>query len=174
MRHKWKVRFFFFFCKTYRDQLLFLKNPPPPLFFFLLFIIVLSQWDFSRGKFGLLSSGKASCNRVALPSLIDYRIFNVCTDFNACNCTRECTDTVKESALKLDSGRKSPAASGNRTYVSSVPDRRCTNWATSSPHLSLPLILYTRFVLFVVLFLLTYSSHGLIIIISYCHTCNLK
>ena len=24
---------------------------------------------------------------------MDYRIFNVCTDFNACDCTRECADT---------------------------------------------------------------------------------
>ena len=27
---------------------------------------VLSQWDFSHGKFGLFSMGKASCDRVAL------------------------------------------------------------------------------------------------------------
>ena len=29
----------------------------------------LSYWDFSHGKFRLLSLGKASCNRVALPNL---------------------------------------------------------------------------------------------------------
>ena len=34
----------------------------------LLFTTVLSQWDLSRGKFRLLSQGKASCDRVALPS----------------------------------------------------------------------------------------------------------
>ena len=28
------------------------------------------------------------------------------TDVNACGCTRGCTDTVRESALKPDSGRK--------------------------------------------------------------------
>ena len=38
-------------------------------FFFLLFTTVLSEWDFSHGKFGLLSPGKASCDRVALPNL---------------------------------------------------------------------------------------------------------
>ena len=39
------------------------------LFFFLL-ITVLSQRDFSHGKFGLLSLGKASCDRVVLPDLL--------------------------------------------------------------------------------------------------------
>ena len=39
-------------------------------FFFLLFTTVLSQWDFFCGKFRLLSLGKASCNRVALPNLL--------------------------------------------------------------------------------------------------------
>ena len=38
-------------------------------FFTLLFTTVLSQWNFSHGKFGLPSPGKASCNSVALPNL---------------------------------------------------------------------------------------------------------
>ena len=37
---------------------------------------------------------------------MDYRIFDVRTDVNACNCTQRFMDTVRESALKLDSGRK--------------------------------------------------------------------
>ena len=60
---------------------------------------------FSHGKFGLPSPGKASCDRVALPNLrcmldvlvfphspnsdMDYGIFNVRTDINACDSTRE-------------------------------------------------------------------------------------
>ena len=49
------------------------------------------------------------CFHTSPNSDMDYRIFNVRTDFNACNCTRRCTDTVRESALKVDSGRnKSP------------------------------------------------------------------
>ena len=32
---------------------------------------------------------------------MDYRIFNVRTDVNACGYTRGCTDTVRESALKV-------------------------------------------------------------------------
>ena len=39
---------------------------------------------------------------------MDPGIFNVRTDINACECTRGCTDTVKESAMKVDSGRKIP------------------------------------------------------------------
>ena len=34
------------------------------------------------------------------------------TDVNACDCTRACTDTVGESALKVDSGRKIPCHTG--------------------------------------------------------------
>ena len=33
---------------------------------------------------------------------MDYGIFNVRTDVNACDCTRGCTDTVRDSALKAD------------------------------------------------------------------------
>ena len=39
-------------------------------------------------------------------------IFNVRRDVNACDCTRRCTDTVRESALKVDSGRKIPCRTG--------------------------------------------------------------
>ena len=37
---------------------------------------------------------------------MDYGILNVRKDANACDCTRVSTDTVRESALKADSGRK--------------------------------------------------------------------
>ena len=40
---------------------------------------------------------------------MDYAIFNVHTDVNACDCTRGCADTVRESALKVDSGGKNPS-----------------------------------------------------------------
>ena len=40
---------------------------------------------------------------------MDYKIFKVCTVGNACDCTQGCTtNTVRESALKVDSGRKNP------------------------------------------------------------------
>ena len=39
-------------------------------------------------------------------------IFNVRTDVNSCDCTRGCADTVTESALKVDSGRKIPRRTG--------------------------------------------------------------
>ena len=43
---------------------------------------------------------------------MDYGIFDLRTDVNACDCTRGCTDTVRESALKVDSGRKIPCRTG--------------------------------------------------------------
>ena len=43
---------------------------------------------------------------------MDYRIFNVRAYVNACDCTRGCTDTVRVSALKIDSGRKIPCCTG--------------------------------------------------------------
>ena len=44
-----------------------LVKSEPTLKFFSL--TVLSNWDFSRGKFELLSLGKASCDRVVLPNV---------------------------------------------------------------------------------------------------------
>ena len=41
-----------------------------------------------------------------LTSDMDYMLFNVHTDVNACSCTQGCTDTMRESALSIDSGRK--------------------------------------------------------------------
>ena len=43
---------------------------------------------------------------------MDYGILNVRTDVNACDCTRGCTDTVRESALKVEPGRKIPCRTG--------------------------------------------------------------
>ena len=51
---------------------------------------------------------------------MDYRVFNARTDVNACDCTRGCTGTVRESALKSDSGRKIPC----RTEESNLRQRR--------------------------------------------------
>ena len=52
---------------------------------------------------------------------MDYGIFNVHADVNECDCTQGCTDTVRESALKVESGRKiSLAPPGNRTCVDSM------------------------------------------------------
>ena len=46
--------------------------------FSLYFLQLFSKWDFSLGKFGLPSPGKASCHRVALPNLrclLDVSVF---------------------------------------------------------------------------------------------------
>ena len=39
---------------------------------------------------------------------MDYRIFNMHADVNACSCAQGCTDTIRESALQVDSGSKMP------------------------------------------------------------------
>ena len=39
------------------------------LLFFFFLLTALSHWDFSHGQLELLSLGKASCDRVALPNL---------------------------------------------------------------------------------------------------------
>ena len=58
---------------------------------------------------------------------MDHRIFNVHTGVNPCDCTRGCTDTVRESAPKVDSGRKIPCLTGESNLPSGVLVRRSTN-----------------------------------------------
>ena len=49
-----------------------------------------------------------------------------------------CTDTERESALKVDSGRKVPCCTGDGTCVDGVPVRCSSNRATSPPMESEP------------------------------------
>ena len=62
-----------------------------------------------------------------------FGIFNVCTD-DACNSTQGCADTVRESALEADSGRKIPCHTGD-----SNPCQYCT-WPSvrHSTHRAIP------------------------------------
>ena len=114
-----------------------------------MFTTVVSNWNFSHGKFGLLSPRKASYDTVLLGkprcslalvrfhnlsiSDMDYRIIDVHIDVNACDGTQWCADTIRQFAPKLTQGEKSLAAPGNRTCVRGVPVRRFINWATSPP-----------------------------------------
>ena len=43
---------------------------------------------------------------------MDYGIFNVRTDVNTSDCTRGCTNTERDSALKVDSGKEIPCRTG--------------------------------------------------------------
>ena len=76
----------------------------------------------------------SGCFSASIIHRVDYRIFNVHTHVNACDCTRGCTDTVRESLhWKSTLGEKSLAAPGNRTCVSGVAVRCSTSWAISPP-----------------------------------------
>ena len=63
---------------------------------------------------------------------MDYRIFNVHTDVDACSYTQGCTDSIRESSLKVHSGRPIPCRTVNQTYLSGVPVQRSTKWAKPS------------------------------------------
>ena len=43
---------------------------------------------------------------------MDYGFFNVHTDVNVCVCVQGCRDTVRESALNVDPGKKIPCRTG--------------------------------------------------------------
>ena len=86
------------------------------------------------GNSGCLPLGKPAATESRYPSYgacwvfvvfppnsdMDYGVFNLRTDVNACDCTRGCTNTVPESALKVKSGRKIPF----HTEVSNLRRRR--------------------------------------------------
>ena len=67
-----------------------------------------SQLQQSCATQPTLHAGCFSVSIIHQTQDMDYRIFNVHTDVHACNCTQGCTDTVREPALKVDSGRKIP------------------------------------------------------------------
>ena len=95
----------------------------PPLFFFFL-QIYFYVWISPMGNLDCFPQGKPAATESCYPtncvcwvlwcfhdplnSNMDYRIINMRRDINACDCTCRCMDTVRESALKVDSGRKIP------------------------------------------------------------------
>ena len=106
--------------------------------FFFFLTTVLSQWDFSRGKFRSLSLGKASYDRVTLPNLqCMLGVFSVSMNHQTLTWTTGslmCAQMfmhviahggvqtqVREPALKIGSGRKIPG----RTRESNLHQRRC-------------------------------------------------
>ena len=81
---------------------------------------------------------------------MDYRIFTVCTDVNACSCTQECTALYESPRSMLILAEKFLAAQGNQTSVACQSDSLSTElhphpnspylWATSLPQYSVPVI----------------------------------
>ena len=114
--------------------------------FFFFFTTVLSYWNFSHGKFGLLSPGKVSFDRAALLNLrcmlVVFSLIRrtlawttgslTCAQMSMHAIVHRAVRTSSESLhWKLTLGEKYLAAPGIGTYLSSVPVRRFTNWATS-------------------------------------------
>ena len=88
----------------------------------------LSLWDFSVGNSGLVSLGKPAATESCYPTYslcwvfksfhnppnsdMNYRVFNMHTDVCMRFSLGGCTDTIRESAVKVDSGRKILCHSG--------------------------------------------------------------
>ena len=108
------------------------RNVPFTFFTFvtLLFTTVLSQWDFSHGKFELLPPGESQLRQTrSTHTTVHAGCFSVSIIHRTRTWTTEsltcaqmlmhatayggCTDTVRESALKVDSGRKIPCRTGD-------------------------------------------------------------
>ena len=75
--------------------------------------IVLTLWDFSHGKFGGLSLGKASCNSCATQPTAHAGCFNISKihwilTWTTGSLTWDVQTHVRESALKVDSRGKTP------------------------------------------------------------------
>ena len=71
-----------------------------------------SQLRQRRATQPTVQAGCLSFFRNPPNSNMGYGIFNMLSDVNACDCNRGLTDTVRESALKVDSGRKIPRRTG--------------------------------------------------------------
>ena len=65
---------------------------------------------------------------------MDYRIFNMRTDINACDCAQGCTDTRKRVFTESWLWEKNPLLNQRIEPVSAVwRSDALTNWATSQP-----------------------------------------
>ena len=94
----------------------------------LFFFFLLSDHNYQVDYFvAMVCEAYVSVSIIHRTPDMDYRIFNVRTDVNACGCTRGCTEIENESALKVDSGKKISCRTGNQTYVSGVTVRCPTN-----------------------------------------------
>ena len=116
--------------RTTQETLLFKKT-----FFFFNFLQLYCPSGISpMGNSGCLPRGKPVATESRYPSYgacwvflifpansdMVFRIFNLCTNVNACGCTQGCTDTVRESAPKAASGRKISCHTGEPN----LPQRR--------------------------------------------------
>ena len=101
-------------------------------FTFTFYSCIVPMGHFVMGNSGCLPLGKPAATESLYPAYdacwvfkcfhnppssdMDYGIFNVRTYVNVCNCTPGCSDIVRESVLRVDSGtvgEKSLDALGN-------------------------------------------------------------
>ena len=86
------------------------------IFLIFFFTTVLSHWDFSRGNFGLRCPEKPSRDRVALPNLrcmlVSVSRIHRTLTWTTRISSRGVRTHVRESSLKVDSGRKIPCRTG--------------------------------------------------------------
>ena len=123
---------YFFFNYLTETSCEFVMNGLPTLFLYFFFFysqqlycpIVISP----MGNLDCLPQGKLAAAELHHPTYsacrvfmcfhnppnsdMDYLTFNMRADVTACDCTQECLDTVREFALKDDSGRKIPCRTG--------------------------------------------------------------
>ena len=138
-----KIKGLFFWQKPAVTQWM----TPKRLFNFFILTTVLSHWDFSHGKFELLSPWKSQLwqSRATQPTVhagcFSVSIFHrtltwttgswTCAQMLMHTTAHGGVQTPQESLhWKLTLGEKSLAAPVNRTSLSGVTVRRSTNWAT--------------------------------------------
>ena len=112
------------FCPTVALQWL-IEDRNLNLFIYLfIYYAFISLWDFSHGQLGSFPRGKTAATESRYPthgawwvfqcvhnppnSNADCRIFNVCTDVNACDCTWGFTDTRKRVCTESGLWEKNP------------------------------------------------------------------
>ena len=110
-------------------------NPYCAKFFFPLLLCVERPQSSSWLFVSLMVRAGYICVAIIHQTDMDHGISIMCTDVNACDCTQQCTDTERESALKADSGKKIPLLHQGIEPVSTAwLSDALTNWATSLPH----------------------------------------
>ena len=85
------------------------------------------------------------CCHIAPNSDTDFRIFIARTNVNVCDCTRGCTDTVRDSALKVDYRRERKNPSPRRGIEPVYLFAFCVFWSSVSQSSLFISVMFTFF-----------------------------